>query len=358
MKNNVKILLTGGGSGGHAFPTLAVARQLSHDCREKNLNCRLWYFGSFSGPERKLVKEYGLKYYPVFTGKWRRYISFWNLVDVFKIILGFFQTIILLLWFWPDVIFAKGGYVTLPVVFAAWILRRPIVSHESDIILGASNKIEANLVNKICVSFPLDVYKKLPVGKAVYTGNPVRQEFLEKRKEVEDKHLLVFGGSQGAHKINELVAQIAPKLSQTIKIIHICGQEDYAEFSKKSNESYEVHAFIKDIALVMAQSKLIISRAGANSITEILTLGKPSILIPLPSAASSHQLKNATYIQERGAAVCIDEEKLTENQLLDIIERILNDKSVLQKMSLAARNLTRPQAASLISKEILNQIRR
>ncbi len=357
MRKNIKILLTGGGSGGHVFPVIAVAKQLQEDCQTQNLTCRFLYLGSFSGPEKKITKANHLKFYPVLSGKWRRYLSFWNLVDIFKVILGFFQSLILVLFFWPRVVFAKGGYVTAPIVLAAWLLRRPIVIHESDSILGFANNFEAKLANKICVGFPAGEYHGLSPEKVIYSGNPVRMNFIEKRKNISEDHILVMGGSQGSSKINQLILNVAPRLSKKYKIVHITGERDYEKIAQHKNKNYEVYKFVDNIADLMAKSKLIISRAGANAIAEILTLGKPSILIPLPSAASNHQLKNAQYIQRKGAAICLSEERLTAATLGDIIERIIEDDHALKQMSLVGRNLVRPQAASIISKGILSQRR-
>ncbi len=355
MGKNIRILLTGGGSGGHVFPVIAVAKQLQEDCRSQNLTCHFLYLGSFSGPEKKIAKANHLKFYPILSGKWRRYFSLWNLVDIFKLILGFFQSLALLLFFWPEVVFAKGGYVTVPIVVVAWLLRRPIVIHESDSILGFANNFEAKLANKICVGFPVEQYHGLPPEKVIYSGNPVRMEFIEKRKDISEDHILVMGGSQGSTKINQLILNVMPRLSKKYKIVHITGKRDYQKIVKHKNKNYEIYKFVDNIADLMAKSKLIISRAGANSIAEILTLGKPSILIPLPSAASDHQLKNAQYVQRKGAAIWLSEERLTAASLGDIIERIIEDNHALKQMSLAGRNLIRPQAASIISKEILSQ---
>lgn len=362
----MRVLLTGGGTAGHIYPLLALAEEL----RKREID--LVYLGSRSPSEAKLVKEAGILFYPIFSGKWRRYWKsslsafFLNIFDLFKFLLGFLQSIFLLKKIKPSLVFAKGGYVSLPVVLAAHLFALPIFTHESDVVMGLANKITSSYARKIFISFPPLNYPELPQEKLIYTGNPVRKEFWQ-RKEKQGKAqkmptILITGGSQGSEKINQTIYQILPQLLEVAKVIHLTGQLGFEEAKRnrerlKKEGEYLVFDFLeKEMPKVMREADLIISRAGANTLFEIAAEGKPSILIPLPSAASDHQRKNAQIFEKNQAAVLIEEENLSPEKLLKTVKELLKNEGILRKMSENVKKLAKKEAASLIAKKLLEAL--
>lgn len=359
--NNVtiRVILTGGGTAGHVWPLLAIYEELKSQSYKYKF--QFLYIGSGAIPENKLAKEYKIPYRSVLSGKLRRYFSLENLVDPFKILIGFFQSFFIILSFHPSVIFAKGGYVTFPVVLAGWILRVPIITHESDVVMGLANRWEADFARKICVGFPVQFYQDLPFRKLIYTGNPVRKQFnnLTMKQGNHESRLpviLITGGSQGARFINQTIAAIMGDLTKKFKVIHIAGKNDYQWLKKNKWSNYKLFDFTDKMPEFMAQADLIISRAGANTLAEISYLGKPSILIPLPSAANNHQAKNAEIYAKKNAAVVVSEKGLTPDNLKDIIERLMEDKELLKNLGDQAKSLSQPDAAEAIGEEIIKVI--
>ncbi|MHA1372556.1 MAG: UDP-N-acetylglucosamine--N-acetylmuramyl-(pentapeptide) pyrophosphoryl-undecaprenol N-acetylglucosamine transferase, partial [Promethearchaeota archaeon] len=271
-----------------------------------------------------------------------------------------------------------GGYVTAPVIYAAKTLGIPIVVHESDAVMGLANKFAIRYAKKICLGFPLKYYKDLPIEKIIYTGNPVEKVQSVKHKTQNDKSkilnpssrnfqshyraslkstILIMGGSQGSRFINQMVAKIMPKLIKKYRVYHICGKNDYNWLKKNKWENYKLYDFTDKIDLLIQKSDLIISRAGANSLAEISAAGKPSIIIPLASAANDHQKANAEVYAKANAAIMVSESKLTSIGLKDLVDRIMENKDIRKLMSLSTKNLAQPGAARLIAKEILSQIK-
>ncbi|EKD56794.1 MAG: UDP-N-acetylglucosamine-N-acetylmuramyl-(Pentape ptide) pyrophosphoryl-undecaprenol N-acetylglucosamine transferase [uncultured bacterium] len=383
-----KILITGGGSGGHIMPLEAVVQELKSDQTD------ILYVGSGNDIEKQMADSQQIMYKSVLTGKLRRYWSWQNLVDPFKILVGFFQSIFIIISFRPKVIFAKGGYVTFPVVLASWLLRVKIVIHESDVIMGLANKFEASLANKICVGFPLDNYPNLPLSKLVYTGNPVRHEFLiksealnsslensrDKKSETNSKSpldhtrdkqiinpvspitrqgghkstILIIGGSQGARFINNTVAAIMEELTKKYHVFHIAGKNDFEWLSKNNWSNYELFDFTDKISELMAKSDLVISRAGANSMAEIATLRKPTILIPIKESANDHQTANARVFEKNNAALVFSEDQLNPDTLLGIINTLMANKELINSMSQHIEEFANYEATKAIKVEILN----
>lgn len=300
--------------------------------------------------------------------KLRRYWSSKNITEIVNLPIGFFQSLWRVYKFMPDVIFAKGGYVSLPVVAAAWIFRIPIIIHESDSVAGLANSIAAKMANKVAISFR-ESGNFFPEKKIVFTGNPVRAGILNGDRAGAYNHfglktglptLLALGGSQGAQKINDILLEIVPKLVAKMQIIHICGIKNYNDIKQAMNrwrftgvENYHIFPFLYDnLRDAYAVSDLVVSRAGANNIAEIANVGKPAILIPLSSSAGDHQLKNAYYFASRNAAILLEETNLTPHMLYDAIFKILENKALGMNMVRAAHKLIAMDSADRIAKEI------
>ena len=348
----IRILVTGGGTGGHITPLIAVVEELKKD------NCDILFIGSGNELEKKAAKDIKIKYKSVLSGKLRRYFDWQNFIDPFKIIIGFFQALFIIISFWPKVVFAKGGYATFPVVLASWILGRSIVTHESDVIMGLANKWEAKLAKKVCVGFPIENYKNIPLDKIIYTGNPIRKEFtkvssIKYQVSSERRTILVTGGSQGSRFINQTIASMLFDITRKYHIIHVAGKNDCEWLKKNSWPNYELYGFTDKMPELLKRADLVISRAGANTLAEISSLGKLSILIPLPTSANEHQQANAKIYQKNGAAVVVSEDGLTPTSLKDIIDRLMEDKKMLQEIERNAKELSQPDAAKAIVEEIL-----
>ncbi|MDD2731315.1 MAG: undecaprenyldiphospho-muramoylpentapeptide beta-N-acetylglucosaminyltransferase [Candidatus Portnoybacteria bacterium] len=370
----MRIVLTGGGTAGHLFPLIAVARQI------KNLIAQnIWQIplgeGSgaefaFIGPatlgEETLASE-GIACKRILAGKWRRYGSLENLLDVFKLPIGFCQALWHLFWLMPNVIFSKGGFGSVPVVMAAWIFRIPVLVHESDAIPGLANRLTAKMASRIAVSFS-ETAKFFPAAKTALTGNPVREEIQNGDPAqtriifnlVGAKPLLLFlGGSQGAQALNEVIVNALPRLLARCEIIHQCGANNFEAikqfFKKQWPAGYFLSPFLDENQLraAYAAADLIISRAGAGSISEIALLGKPSIIIPLPNSAADHQTKNARDFSQSGAAEILEQINLTPNLLQNEIFSLLDKPDLLKQMGEKAKQFARPQAAKEIAQEIL-----
>lgn len=358
----IRIILTGGGTAGHIWPILAVYEEM------KSLSYKYkWeflYIGSGDDSEKELAANRKINYKSILTGKFRRYFDFRNFITPFKILVGFFQSLIILSSYSPHAIFAKGGYVTFPVVLAGWFLGVPIITHESDVVMGLANRWEARLARKICVGFPVQFYQGMPISKIVYTGNPIRKQFQQakrsnnfnKRSDRTIGTVLITGGSQGSRFINQTVAATMGELTKKYQIIHSCGKSDYEWLVKNRWSNYKLYDFTEKLPEFMAEADLIISRAGANTLAEISYLGKPSILIPLPSAANNHQAKNAEIYQKKSAAVMVSEKGLTPENLLEIINRLMEDRALRKNLGDQAKSFSQPDAAEAIGKEIIKYV--
>lgn len=279
----------------------------------------------------------GFKFVGIPAGKWRRYFDLRNLIDLVTGLLGLLIAFFVVLFFWPNKVFIKGGFVGLPVGIAAYVLRRPIVLHESDVVMGVANRWLAKLAQTICVSFPVDGYN-LPSAikaKLIYTGVPINEVFfdptigkLELSLTSNLPMILIIGGSQGAHAINEIVKTILPTLTLEYEVVHLTGKLDYKEMQDwiKSREIKNYHVFSslpnQQVASLMKQANLIISRAGATALAEISAAMRPTILIPLPGSASNHQYLNAKYFSDQAAAILMVQAEITSATLMDQIQQI------------------------------------
>lgn len=341
----MNILLTGGGTAGHVWPVLEVARSL-----QKNRRVKLLYIGSRQGIEKSLIKELNIPYKAIITGKRRAYFSFSNVWDIFKIFIGILQAFFILLFFRPKVIFAKGGYVTVPIIFWSKNFKIPLVIHESDAVMGRANLWAANKAQKICLGFPLEYYtQKLPLEKLIYTGIPINAEFNQTQiKTGERPKLLITGGSQGSSKINDLIFDILPQLLEKYEIFHVAGEHDFKRLGKIQHRFYHLYDFTKQMAKFMRDADLVIARAGASTLMEIAATSKPSIIIPLESAANNHQKQNAHIFFKNNAAVVLNENGLTSTSLLSIIDNLLSDKETLKLLGHHAHSFYQKKAAEEI----------
>lgn len=317
-----KIVLTGGGTAGHVTPNIALIPELQKQGYEVH------YIGSYEGIESKLIADLGIPYYGIASGKLRRYIDPKNLSDPFKVLKGYGQARKLLKHINPDIIFSKGGFVSVPVVVAAKSRHIPCIIHESDMTPGLANKICIPCAQRVCTNFP-ETMNHIPQHKGILTGSPIRQELFEGNKEKGLKFcgfqaskpvILIIGGSLGAVRVNEAVRAILPQLLKDYQIIHLCGKGKIDE-SFKDTEGYIQFEYIKgELSDLVAAADVVISRAGANAICEILALRKPNILIPLSAQASrGDQILNAASFEKQGYSIVIQEENLSDEVLLDAV---------------------------------------
>lgn len=318
-----KIVLTGGGTAGHVTPNLALLPSL------KERGYEIHYIGSYNGIERKLIEGAGIPYDGISSGKLRRYFDLKNFTDPFRVVKGYAEALSLMKKYRPDVVFSKGGFVAVPVVLAAKHFKIPTIIHESDMTPGLANKICIPSAAHICCNFP-ETLEYLPKDKAVLTGSPIRRELLEGDRLTGLQYtglsaakpiILVIGGSLGSVTVNTAVRRLLPKLLEMYQVIHICGKGNLDEslIGKPGYVQYEyVDAPLRHL---FAAADLMLSRAGANSICEILALRKPNILIPLSAAASrGDQILNARSFEKQGFSTVLEEEALTDESLFRAIQ--------------------------------------
>ena len=324
-----RIILTGGGTAGHVTPNIALLPRL------KELNYDIHYIGSYEGIEKELIEQCGIPYHGISSGKLRRYFSLKNFTDPFRVLKGFHEANKLIKTLKPDVIFSKGGFVSVPVVMAAKKCHVPTIIHESDMTPGLANKLSIPSAEKVCCNFP-ETLGHLPEEKAVLTGSPIRQELLEGDKSAaldfcgftEDKPvILIIGGSLGSVVVNDAVRAILPELLKQFQIIHLCGKGKVDE-SLKNLKGYIQFEYVQnELKDLFAFTDLVISRAGANAICELLALHKPNLLIPLSASASrGDQILNARSFERQGFSIVIEEEELTNEKLLSSIQKLYEER--------------------------------
>lgn len=324
-----KIILTGGGTAGHVTPNIALLPRL----REAGFD--ITYIGSYNGIEKQLLKEQKVPYYGISSGKLRRYFDIKNFSDPLKVIKGFGQSIRLMRKLKPDIVFSKGGFVSVPVILAAKFCHIPSIIHESDLTPGLANKLAIPNAAKVCCNFP-ETLKYLPEDKAVLTGSPIRKELLSGNKENarklcnftnEKPVLFIVGGSSGSKFINDTIRGLLPELLKSYQIIHMCGKGNIEE-SLNRTVGYKQFEYIgSELNDIFSMADLVISRAGANSICELLALHKPNILIPLSASASrGDQILNAQSFEKQGFSVVIEEEIITPDKLLNMIHETYKNR--------------------------------
>lgn len=320
-----RIILTGGGTAGHVTPNMALVPALS----KKGFDIR--YIGSYEGMERKLIEDIHIPYYGISSGKLRRYFDLKNFSDPFKVMKGYFEARALMRKLKPDVVFSKGGFVTVPVVLAAKHKGIPVIIHESDMTPGLANRLSIPSASKVCCNFP-ETLKHLPEEKAVLTGSPIREELFQgdKKKGLDfcgftDQKpvLLIMGGSLGSVAINNAVRGELDTLLEQFQIVHLCGNGNL-DPSLEGKKGYVQFEYIKEeLRDLFACADLMISRAGANAICEILALRKPNILIPLSAQASrGDQILNAASFEKQGYSFVLQEEDVTEESLLNAVHTV------------------------------------
>ena len=319
-----KIVLTGGGTAGHVTPNLALLPRL------RELGYEIHYIGSYDGIEKRLIADYGIPYYEIATGKLRRYFDPKNFSDPFRVVKGFAQARKILKQIQPDVIFSKGGFVSVPVVRAAGTLKIPCIIHESDMTPGLANKLCIPIAKKVCCNFP-ETLQTVPEDKAVLTGTPIRAELRKGNKQAgldfcgfdENKPvILVIGGSQGAANVNSAVREALDELLKDFQIAHICGhgKVDNVLLVKPGYKQFEyVKAELKDL---FAAADVVISRAGANAICELLALQKPNLLIPLIAGSRGDQILNAKSFETQGFSVVLSEHDITPLLLTEKVHEL------------------------------------
>lgn len=364
----MKVLFTGSGAGGHIMAIAAVADKAREILSASNEIADFLFIGA-NGPFNGVIADFGIPIKTIKANKSRGYWLADNIINLITLPFGAIQAFFYVYLFMPDAVFSKGGYASFPVVLAAWFFRIPIIIHESDSVAGLATVIEAKMANKVAISFA-ETGKYFPKNKIIFTGNPVRREIFQGDKEraIEAFGLkrdlpviLILGGSHGAQKINNAVMESLFKIIAKAQVIHQCGVDNYedlkqtvSDFGPVNIENYHLYPFLSDnLKDAYAISDLVVSRAGANNIAEIINLNKPVILVPLPSSAGGHQLRNAYYYTSRGAALLLDETNLTPNLLYDAIFGLLDDKSKQMRMIRAARQLMSLDAARLIADEII-----
>lgn len=364
----MRIVLAGGGTGGHIFPLAAVARKIKE---KQKSDIKFLFVGPDGNLEKEAMAAEGIPCKFISSGKMRRYFSPQNFLDIFKVLLGFFKSLWILLVFMPDAIFSKGGYASLPVVLAAWIYHIPVLIHESDAIPGIANRIAEKFSKRVAVSYPLAA-GYFSSSKVALTGNPVRESILGGNADAARKNfglaesrplIFVTGGSQGSHIINLAIIKILPKLLKRAQIIHQTGEEDYEEVSrlaaqqgiKIGRDGYFIFSFLKSEEMrdALAVSDLIVSRAGADSIAGIAAAKKASILIPLMTSANDHQRMNAFELAKIGGSLVLEEKNLTESILFGNIEKLLSNNKLRKEMSEKINVFYHPDAADKIAEGVI-----
>ena len=354
-----RIVLTGGGTAGHVTPNIALLPHL------RELGYEIFYMGSYDGIEKRLIEDFDLPYYGIATGKFRRYFDVKNFSDPFRVIKGYSEAKKIMKDIAPDIVFSKGGFVSVPVVRAAASLGIPCIIHESDMTPGLANKLCIPVATKVCCNFP-ETMKLIPESKAELTGSPIREELAKGNKiaaydlcgfHPDKPVILVIGGSLGAAAVNKVVREALPELLQDYQVVHICGKEkmDNMLLTTKGYKQFEyVKGELKDI---FAMTDLVISRAGANSICELLALKKPNILIPLPATSSrGDQLLNAQSFESQGYSLVLHEDDLTAKQLVDKVHELyFTRQTYIDAMSNSRQGNATQSIIRLIEETIQNK---
>jgi UDP-N-acetylglucosamine--N-acetylmuramyl-(pentapeptide) pyrophosphoryl-undecaprenol N-acetylglucosamine transferase len=349
-----KIVLTGGGTAGHVSPNLALIPALTAD------NWEIFYIGSSNGLEKQLVAEVGLPYYGISSGKLRRYFSWQNFIDPFKVIKGIFDAYGAIAKIKPQVVFSKGGFVTVPVILASWLQRIPVIIHESDFSSGLANRLSLPFATKVCVTFPETAKNLAKYGSKVqHTGLPIRPDIRNGKADRGRAFcgiygdlpvLFVVGGSTGSAKINLVVRSILDILTQKYQVVHACGKGHLDPNLKDYPRYCQFEYLGMELADVLAMADLVVSRSGANAIFEFLTLRKPNLLIPLSKLSSrGDQILNAKSFQSRGYSAVLFEEDLTSESLLNAIADLDQRRDeYIQNMSQSKDNRAIAQIVDLI----------
>ncbi len=373
----LRVIVTGGGTGGHVSPAVAVITRLRERSLVEGWPLEMLYIGSVAGVERHIVSEMSIKYVAIQTGKLRRYLSLQTPVDLLaRLPAGAFQALRAVRRFRPDVIFSTGGYVCVPTVVSGALLAVPSLAHEQTALVGLANRIAGRFATRVAISFPQSA-SFFPAGKTILTGNPVRPSILGGDAARAAQRfgldalvptLYVTGGAQGSHAVNLAVCDALPRLLDFCQLIHQCGEgpdgsgadlrmlrQTQSALGDAQRARYVVQAYVgEELADIYALASLVIGRAGAGTVNELATLGKPSLLIPLPGAASGEQEANGRALEKEGGAVLLLQRDLTPDSFVAAIYKLIEEPARLAEMRAGALKLARPSAADAIVDELLH----
>jgi UDP-N-acetylglucosamine--N-acetylmuramyl-(pentapeptide) pyrophosphoryl-undecaprenol N-acetylglucosamine transferase len=365
-----KILIAAGGSGGHIFPAVALARRI----KEKVTDCDILFVGSDKSLDKGIFQKEGLKFALLSSNKLPYKKSFKTILFFLGLFFDSVRSLFIVASYKPSVVVGFGGYVSSPVSVAAYILGIPVVAHEQNVVPGRANKILFRLASKIAVSFSETKESMGPLAdKAIYTGNPIRANLYKNDRAGSVKRLglepgkftiLVIGGSQGARGLNEkflaAVSNIDDKTKAALQVIHITGMADYTKASREYERiglDHRVYSFVDQIEDAYSASDLVVTRSGASAIFELALFGKPMILVPYPFAMS-HQTENARVFSKRGAAIEMAEKELSPEDLKNRMIGLLNDPLALEGLGCSARGMSVPDASDRLADAVLGAAKR
>jgi len=366
----MRIVFTGGGTAGHIYPLFTVARELKKNYPFAGFE--FWYIGPKDDFAKTILTLGGIRVKTVLAGKFRRYFSFYNILDFFKTPIGVLQAFYHIFILSPDVIFSKGGYGSIPAILAGWLLQTPIFLHESDITPGMANRLASKFAVEIFISFSVNETDFFPARKMLSVGNPIRLEILDgsldEAKRVFELAggkpvIFIMGGSQGAQKINDNILSILPEMLNDFEVIHQTGNKNFKEIQEESkfiltqNAKKYYHPIpfldVKNMAHALKTADLIISRAGSGSIFEIAASGKPCILVPLEGSAQDHQVRNAYAVSQKGAALVIEEGNFRPHFVLERIKFLFSNPDRMKEMGKRAKEFSRPYSARIIAEYLM-----
>jgi UDP-N-acetylglucosamine--N-acetylmuramyl-(pentapeptide) pyrophosphoryl-undecaprenol N-acetylglucosamine transferase len=374
----LRLLLTGGGTGGHIYPLVIIKKEIQQYCEEHEIILDARYFGD-AGAFETYLNNNGIKTTYVTSSKLRRYFSLLNFLDFFKFFWGIISAIFKLFWFMPDVVFSKGGPGALAVIYAARFYRIPVVIHESDAVAGVTSRASAKHAEIVEVAFE-EAIKSFPSDRQVrVVGGLVRNSITIDESRATSRLamgmptgkpvILILGGSQGAQALNYFVLENSEELLKNFAIIHQVGRNNYLQFKAEYefmsrnhtddlHGSYRMHPYLDDTELATAlnAADLVVCRSGSQ-IFELAALGKPAILVPLPSSANDHQRENAYAYSKSGAAIVIEEENLLPNVFIIQAQKIVGNEAISERMSQSARTFFKSNAAEMVAKDVLDASR-
>ena len=353
-----RIVLTGGGTAGHVTPNIALIPRL------KELGYDIHYIGSYEGIEKKLIEDFDIPYYGISTGKLRRYFDPKNFSDPFRVVKGYGEARKILKQIDPDIVFSKGGFVSVPVVRAAASRKIPCIIHESDMTPGLANKLCIPVAEKVCCNFP-ETLQDLPEDKAVLTGSPIREELAKGNKiaaldlcgfTANKPVIMVIGGSLGAANVNKIVRDSLPELLKDFQVVHICGKEKVDNLLLNT-QGYKQFEYLKsELKDVFAMADLVISRAGANAICELLALKKPNLLIPLGRSGSrGDQILNAKSFESQGFSIVLEEDDITETLLVEKVHELFFTRQTYIDAMSRSNQLNSIQTITGLIEEVYNK---
>lgn len=382
MKNKeIRIAITGGGSGGHMYPLLAVAESINELKRYANsdIDINIYYFGNSGIYTQELIKD-NVKILSIHSIKIRRYFSLMNVIDIIKFPFVLLQAMFKMFLVMPNILFSKGGTASFPVVLSAWFFHIPIFIHESDTVPGLSNRLSYKFAKRVGVSFEYTKLNFWNDKKTAVIGNPIRPFLLEQPEKGYNQNMakkmfefdpllpsiLILGGSLGSQRINAFLLDNIEQIISRYQVLHVTGQNNFKSFKAElavaeqdllpeQRQRYKIVGYLNTrLKDAIVASDIVISRAGSGTIFEISYFGKPSILIPLKKSAGNHQLYNAYEYSKAGASTIIEENNLTTSIFFSQLKQILSDKNKQERMSKSAKLFSKPNASYAIAKEIFN----